>query len=730
MAFTWKPTYLELAQRLVGWEARQGELLAFLRSLDADGLTVLPLDDRGADGASFPLTEIDPFTFFAAFNRNTVESNRLEIIRRCNAFFGLTSPAPTDLRGIPTANNQNSWFFAYANARKADDVKALWALARAAVTGGLAGVPASAFDRCLQIRQVKLSKLTQGLFWLRHDEFLAMDGSTRTALEKKGIAADVSDFVTYRQVVEAVRSQVGSDFVSLSADSYHEPEPAAAGTASSPKRERANAAAVLTAGLAKAEGDRAIRAEAQLLARQILAERVGRLTERDLRDVMRHLNTCRGKNGKVYSRFSPQFTGHNANGVVAAIDRLNPLVKALWDAEEDESVAEALNAFFAADIPKAGRSLPTAILFLKSPERFAVWLRSMDQAARRFFNSPEDTGAKDAAAYFEYCELVRRVRAQFSVPAELHDWALWVLSSSENKSPEPEAPAPVVVDESENSVESVADYLGMAPELVKRIANRAQRSGQVVLSGPPGTGKTELALRLAYALAGNKTRVEKIQFHPSYGYEEFIEGLRPNVTNGQLHYEIVPGIFRALCDRARQSPKQMHVLVIDEINRGNLPRIFGELLMLLERRDETATLPHSKDAFSIPPNVVLIGTMNNADRSIALMDLALRRRFDFFDLAPDEGALRTWLERKGLPVGIAKLFETLNRDLEKAGIEPERLVGHSYFMRDTLDGDGLEELWDSRIIPLVRELFFADDSKLSHFTLERVQERSDARPTA
>lgn len=732
MSFSWMPIYRELAEKLAAYESRQGELLSLLQSLSEEGVPAGRFTDVDADGKSFPLAVIDPFTFFASFNRSIVPANRVAILERCKAHFGLQSSLPTDFDGIPTANNQNSWFFAYASARKSDDIPSLWALARAAIEAGLNGVTAAKFDRCLRVKQVAIRKLTQGLFWLRPDEFIPLDGNTCAALERQGLPSMAWDFASYRALVEQVRSKLGGDFVALSRAAYVVTNQ---GLPSAPEGEalppyQAAAASTLGRILATAHRDRALREEAQAQAKELLESRLGALSEDDLRQVFTHLNTCEGKNGKVYTRFVPQFVGHNANSIVAALERLNPLIAGLWNAKGDEETASALQAFFDADIPNAGTSFPTAVLFLKDPEQYAVWLTSLDTAVRRLMRVDPPSGDRLAPAYFEYCDLVRSMRQRHAVPAALHDLALSVLSGHAGTP----ASAPVAVPSSVTpattaDLDTLADDLGMARSLVNRIADRARRSGQVILGGPPGTGKTELALRLANALAGDRARVEKVQFHPSYGYEEFIEGLRPVVKQGHLQYEIVPGVFRGLCERARAQPKHQHVLVIDEINRGNLPRIFGELMMLLERREETVTLPQSKESFSIPRNIILIGTMNNADRSIALFDLALRRRFHFFELGPDEGVLRAWLERKNLPLEVSALFQTLNRELETAGIEPERLIGHSYFMRDSLDADELEELWATSILPLVRELFFAEPSKVAEFALAKVRARSMQGPT-
>lgn len=169
---------------------------------------------------------------------------------------------------------------------------------------------------------------------------------------------------------------------------------------------------------------------------------------------------------------------------------------------------------------------------------------------------------------------------------------------------------------------------------------------QAFFYGPPGTGKTFIAIQLAHHLASSPEHVELVQFHASYSYEDFIEGLRPNplATSGTLTYSVRPGIFQELCNRARRASGETFVLVIDEMNRADLAAVFGELLLLLEYRgDTTVVLPYSQRRFLVPRNLIILGTMNTADRSLALVDFALRRRFKAFPLNPSGEILQRWL---------------------------------------------------------------------------------------
>lgn len=236
---------------------------------------------------------------------------------------------------------------------------------------------------------------------------------------------------------------------------------------------------------------------------------------------------------------------------------------------------------------------------------------------------------------------------------------------------------------------------------------------QLIFYGPPGTGKTYIAQHLARHIT-DPANIKLVQFHPAYSYEDFFEGFRPREgQDGQVAFALKPGPLRQLVTQAAKYPTTPHVLIVDEINRGNLAKIFGELYFLLEYRDQTIDLMYSSDntkPFSLPNNVFVIGTMNTADRSIALVDAALRRRFAFLPLHPCEpptdGILRKWLASHGQPPTLAKLQEALN---DKIG-DPDFKIGPSYFMRGSLFTDlaARKLMWKTDILPLLEEHHYGD----------------------
>lgn len=235
---------------------------------------------------------------------------------------------------------------------------------------------------------------------------------------------------------------------------------------------------------------------------------------------------------------------------------------------------------------------------------------------------------------------------------------------------------------------------------------------QIIFYGPPGTGKTYVADRLAsYLAGGDGTLVRHITFHQSYSYEEFVEGLKPDNEGG---YKIEDGIFKRICADASGDPDRRYVLVIDEINRGRTEKIFGELITLIEgdkRGRRSAHLAYSKDEFTVPKNLVIIGTMNTADRSLTYLDAALRRRFVFFEVMPDYSVIQNTIH--GVP--LARLLAGLNSRI-RMNEGREKQIGHSYLMYGGKPMTTIGELrlaFTYEIIPLVQDYFYEDYGKLN-----------------
>lgn len=271
--------------------------------------------------------------------------------------------------------------------------------------------------------------------------------------------------------------------------------------------------------------------------------------------------------------------------------------------------------------------------------------------------------------------------------------------------------------------------------------------GNRIYYGPPGTGKTHKLNPILEGTYGKPPKGEPelkdddsnkryafVTFHQSYGYEEFVEGLRPvlaeaGAKGGEVQYEIRAGVFKKLCEKAKEAaekttagtPPPRYAMVIDEINRGNISKIFGELITLIEddkREGEknaiSITLPYSGESFSVPANVDIIGTMNTADRSLALLDTALRRRFEFVPMLPDPNVLAgRKISVEGKEIALDKLLTAMNERIEVL-YDRDHCIGHAYFTSLTSESSlsDLEKVFKNKIIPLLQEYFFEDWEKI------------------
>ena len=354
------------------------------------------------------------------------------------------------------------------------------------------------------------------------------------------------------------------------------------------------------------------------------------------------------------------------------------------------------------------------------------WIRPwdfppLDKHSRKYIEGELGCQVTDDPSGEEYLALRDTLQERFHDPATpVHSFPELSWRAYRGNGPPP--PNGYTIDS------ILADGCFLPREVLGKALGRLRSRKNVILQGPPGTGKTWLAKRLAFALLGEKEpgRVRHLQFHPNLSYEDFVRGHRP--VDGKL--ELTDGPFLKVMEEARSDPDRDYVVVIEEINRGNPAQIFGEMLTLLEADKRTAeqalalAFPRDEqERVYVPPNVYLIGTMNVADRSLALVDLALRRRFAFVDLAPIFGApWRAWMREQGgfedsLLQKVAERMDELNKVVSAdAGLGAQFRVGHSYLTvaRNTQIDDPpkwYREVVETEIAPLLREYWFDQTDK-------------------
>ena len=336
-----------------------------------------------------------------------------------------------------------------------------------------------------------------------------------------------------------------------------------------------------------------------------------------------------------------------------------------------------------------------------------------------------DRVIKEAAA--RDLTLNNRLEAQSIVWRVMGEGGDWIYNTGEDEpdSPPPESPQPV-------DMAALAQDLRLPVDFLEKIETLLDDKRQIIFQGPPGTGKTYVARALAKHLAGAEGGVSLVQFHPSYAYEDFVQGFRPALVGGSPGFALRDGPLMRAAKRASENPGARHFLIIDEINRGNIAKVFGELFFLLEYRDEKVELQYGEpgEEFSLPPNLYIVGTMNTADRSIALVDLALRRRFYFVEFHPDKppvaGLLRRWLHDKNPDMEwVADVLDRANQLLID---DDNAAIGPSHFMKPDLDEAAARRIWEYGVLPYVEERLFGERDRLADFDFDRLRGTSAATP--
>ena len=415
-----------------------------------------------------------------------------------------------------------------------------------------------------------------------------------------------------------------------------------------------------------------------------------------------------------------------------------PALRELWEGDEPE-VDERIRSF-CARLPRQVSSGPgvrmtvvSVLLMGLDVENFPPFRVTLfADACQRTGHALPDSRSDEAALYEHALGFLDRFIEEASargLPLRHRLDAQSLIYGICRPDPDPAPPVPASDPWSPGDIEALAKELLWEGSGLRKIIDGLKDKRQAIFQGPPGTGKTYVAKRIAEWCRDRGGDFEIVQFHPSYSYEDFVEGFRPTLTDtGQAGFKLRDGPLRRIAAKAAENPGATFVLVIDEINRGNVAKVLGELYFLLEYRNESVSLQYSDNRFSLPENLWFIGTMNTTDRSIALVDAALRRRFYFFGFFPDEppvrGLLSRWLEINQPDAGwVAGLVELANRKLEDRHLG----IGPSYFLNNnqTLNENRVRFIWEQAVIPYIEDQCFGDENKLKEFAYDRLRRELD-----
>lgn len=660
VSFDWQPFYRELAQKLSGYRTKQSELVAILERLRARGLPATPTMDIDAQGRKFSLQVMDPFTFFGCFNRKCTDKSRNEIIAALKGEFSIEAPVPTGFEGIPLLHPQKSWFFGRSFKRKPDDIERLWNVYAKAFDPDPLASPefCQAFDRAMEVKGVS-ANLTVALFWMRPEYFLNLDKNMRTHFGMKGAPKQLNAD-EYRETIAMVRTKFGDNFPALSQRVYEQGQKVA---------------------------DPEITDEDEKSPLVLIAKRPN-VTVEEIEHVRRAIEERGG-----YANW--------------------------WSFPIRDAYVDELQGGFHLYLTSEGRTFP-----------YRFWVEA-------FQSRPGNEGMP--SPWPDLTDEADRDKVR-SGDRKSEIFKTWLRVADVETLAQPLAlgdfePAP---DQNPSGMLNEASF-GYAFLKKEQVHTKPKGSPESMLAarhppfalntiyfGPPGTGKTYRLLNECHRYF-EKDDIFSVTFHQSYGYEDFVEGIRPVTNadeNGSIRYAVVPGIFRKACERASSNGGANVALFIDEINRGNISKILGELISLIEPDKRlnkanamTVALPYSGEReFGVPPNLYIIGTMNSADRSIALLDIALRRRFEFIEMLPDPSQIAgadgngKVPVADGEPIDLRAMLAIMNDRIEFL-FDRDHCIGHAYFM-EVKDFPSLTAVIRNRVVPLLQEYFYGDWEKI------------------
>lgn len=693
--FQWTEFYMELASALLPYKNNRSDLIAKLKTIFADAGMNFPFKERGKE----VYEDICPFTVFGSFNKGITNANRIALLKQFAKQFSIKAAVPTEFDGIPVVMNLSAWFFAYKENRGEHDIDNLWDLLEKAIaysdeaSTDNKNAFIAAYDTVTKQKMIKWN-ITMGLYWARPYTFINLDSTNRAFITdvdnmphyfttifsdiNKGLPNGRNYLFMCEQAKNAL-NQKEYEYHSFPELSYYAWKSNQSGKTEETTTTTVDSNIKETNYWIYSPGDNAsmwdefYKSGIMGIGWDDVTDLKGFSSKEEIKEYMK----------KVYD---PSYSYKNN-------------AHCLWQFANEIKVGDVI--FVKKGMHKIiGKGIVTSDYIYDTSRSTYKHIRKVDWQNKGEWEHPGQAVMKTLTNISAYPDYVQKLLALFAEDI------------SEEVSEQKEIKYPLYSkDDFLNEVYMDEDTYNTLTELLEAKYN-------VILQGAPGVGKTFAAKRLAYSIMGQKdtSRVAMVQFHQSYSYEDFIQGYRPSKDG----FELENGTFYKFCKEAEEDNERPYFFIIDEINRGNLSKILGELMMLIEKdkRGEKIKLLYSNEWFTVPQNVRIIGMMNTADRSLALMDYALRRRFAFFDFAPafpSEG-FKNYLAEKNSPKleSLITAVESLNNTISAdESLGDGFRIGHSYFCTDgEITDEWLKSVVEYEVIPLIKEYWFDEPTKV------------------
>ena len=693
--FQWTEFYIELASALLPYKNNRSELIAKLKTIFADAGMNFPFKERWKE----VYEDICPFTVFGSFNKGITNANRIALLEQFAKQFSIKAAVPTEFDGIPVVMNLSAWFFAYKENRGEHDIDNLWDLLEKAIaysdeaSTDNKNAFIAAYDTVTKQKMIKWN-ITMGLYWARPYTFINLDSTNRAFITdvdnmphyfttifsdiNKGLP-DGRNYLFMCQQAKNALNQKEYEYHSFPELSYYAWKSNQSGKTEETTTTTVDSNIKETNYWIYSPGDNAsmwdefYKSGIMGIGWDDVTDLKGFSSKEEIKDYMK----------KVYD---PSYSYKNN-------------AHCLWQFANEIKVGDVI--FVKKGMHKIiGKGIVTSDYIYDTSRSTYKHIRKVDWQNKGEWEHPGQAVMKTLTNISAYPDYVQKLLALFAE------------DTSEEVSEQKEIKYPLYSkDDFLNEVYMDEDTYNTLTELLEAKYN-------VILQGAPGVGKTFAAKRLAYSIMGQKdtSRVAMVQFHQSYSYEDFIQGYRPSKDG----FELENGTFYKFCKEAEEDNERPYFFIIDEINRGNLSKILGELMMLIEKdkRGEKIKLLYSNEWFTVPQNVRIIGMMNTADRSLALMDYALRRRFAFFDFAPafsSEGFKNYLAEKNSQKLeSLITAVESLNNTISSdESLGDGFRIGHSYFCTDgEITDEWLKSVVEYEVIPLIKEYWFDEPTKV------------------